>query len=986
MNNLHFSDKRYAEKLQAFNELRAGATALKASMSTSRQLQVWSPARHDGADALREKQSRLGRDIGAMAHFFDNKGSAALDIIHANTFSIHYQIYGDIEREAVFGQNTLGLTVEVEWSRLGVETQLYPAFLDKTLPREKFTAAAREGIPNRDDVAKTTGWSREAVRGLADDQISMFKNLLEQVRVGQSKLTRLVKGFLILLECMERGYFDVDLAIQNLVLYSPRDVIHSFATGGRAYVYNSTPSSRAHSAVLWRMCGEYPPPELAGSHVAVPADADHVYMVAEGQLPPNGTTVRLNPNLIYSSIMRYAMDCSCTQYIQQALIIACSLQQNRYFSKVGLPAVASTFDLMVPAFVTTSTRLDKPAITIEMAKSVGRVHQMLAFVSTRDLISAAELSTKPGRDPILDIKTYLRSQASVLQRNASFLSDINLLEAASGMRTHNLLDQEDIQDIMSVSILEGLWLCDSPKKCVKGGVIEALIRGIHDMGSPVSKLTVLERELLLANTVFNPRHLPHGNFTLGWVAVGLQAQYWVRKKLGWKRKTAELVMECEYNPRNAPAPRRKERIRATPPPTAVTTPRTVIPVTYIKERAHRRNATSTSTATFKSPPPTYRQPETEQLPSTPSIASEESELLVRTRLAREAAQATGSTEYASSSPDYGKVGDKSDQLTEAERAREAETGSPVAARRVSISAPPTKKEEFETEWRATFGPKPLSDDDAEVVTRLKDFSIKLNETERAHWTRILKETKTVVMFSFAKTLDNFFERAERQSKFVNYKGENMPGNSNLAKRINALLDVGRQDQTSGSILSEMISQGKLWSGDIATVPAAGIKHVQRSESWLSYLLAQGVDPEALVGDNSEGGATKMKYAIANKISVFPGLSVKGVKLIADWLTGVATDKMPGLITDDDLLSAGAVRHLEYRVAPTSLRPRNFQDSDSRWLVLAAAIQRPLFEPDYLKRLCAEFRVERAQRDSLRQVYGLFDQASVPKRTTGETSK
>jgi len=493
-----YSRKNYELKVQAFNELRDGATALAGARRRARKITTWDPSTRKGVGQVMEKQHHLGRDIGGLANYFANKCSSALDIISADSFTIHYQIYGDIERRAAYGENTVSVFVSVVWELCPVDVRLYADVLDPVLAREKLVGASREGIPDFDQIAKCTSWDKNAVRALPDADRNMFKVLISDVKVGQSKLTRLVKGFLMLLEAIEREHVDVTLDIQHSLLYTPVDIIRTFQAGDRAYVWNSAPTSEAHSAVLWRMCGAYPPPELAGSHVTVPADAPLTYMVSQGAIAGNGRVVRLTPGLIYASLTTYAMDVSCTQYLQQALIIACSLQENRYFSNVRLPAVSSKFDLMVPAFVVTGTKLDKPVLSREMAISVGRVHQMLLFAGVKDVLTAAELSTAAGFDPVQSMRSFLGSQTTLLRHMGGSISAINIVEASMKMRVHELLRAADFSDILNLSVLEGAWLCQEATSTVELGILNAITDGQADLSGAITPLDLLCRELDLA--------------------------------------------------------------------------------------------------------------------------------------------------------------------------------------------------------------------------------------------------------------------------------------------------------------------------------------------------------------------------------------------------------------------------------------------------------------------------------------------------------
>ncbi|AZT88572.1 capsid protein [Beauveria bassiana chrysovirus 1] len=972
MNGLEYKHALYEKKVAAFNALRAGAAALAASRDKHKKLQVWAPNTHRGAEDQLEKQHLYGRDIGGVTHYFDNKVSSALDVICEDEFAIHYQIYGDIGRQAMYGNNNVGLFVHVRWDQLPISVGLYPGPLDRLLARDKLTAAAREGIPDRDQVAKATGWSRNDVRNLGDHEMAAFKGLLEQVRVGQSKLTRLVKGFLMLLECMERGEIDVLLGIQHTIVYGPQAVIGSHLHEGRAYVYNSRPSQPVHSAVLWRMCGAYPPPELAGSHINIPADGAHVFMVTEGGLVGNMGMVRLNPNLIYASMMTYAMDTGCTGYLQQALVIACSLQQNRYFSKVKLPRVVSVYDLMVPAFSQPMTKLDKPILSLPMAKSVGRLHQMLSFTAIRDNLTAAELSTTAGFDPEVSMRAYLKSQSLVVSRMSSFISELSLMEATSSMKIHDQLDVADFRDILSISIFEGLWLCQEARKTVSNGVIEALVRGVSDMSQDTTTYDVLTRELRLANVTFNDRDLPHGEFTVGWVNVTRLQSF---KKVQKRRKVVrpiELVRECDFNPRVREVGKRRARFRRGGE-TANESP-TAIPIEAVRRRGASRHARQASSVSMSSEDRTESPlffspaPRAEPEPALPEHTHP-----VRHSGSFNLPQDMPSTPPRRRSSDlqlplYGESAQASSSVTSSDEI--------LARSRIAAEIAQTKPVGADIIKQVVRDVASQMTEDELIAAKLKEFTNgKATEKERRSFTTIVKNIGAVPQLVAARSRNTFMDTIERKQQLMNYIGEPMIGNSSLAKDINVLIEKGRHTGDEESVAGAMRTKGKLWTGDVTKAPTYGLKYIANSESWDSFLRQRGIDPGEETRLDPKTTPTTMRLALAQKLAVMPHGSVEDVVAIHSWLAGAYNDRFPSALNRDDIDSMGSPMELEYRISPSSIGPRDPDESDSRWLVLASRVDHRVFDIQYLKMLCKHFKVPADMRQSLRSTYGLFDQRS-----------
>jgi len=945
MSQVSFSREQYAKKTAAFNELRSGATALRNVKKRQAGLTTWKPATNEGTGNQREKQHLLGRDIGGVANYFDNKRSSALDVICNDVFRLHYQIYGDVAREAVFGQNTISVFHEVVWELCDVTVGLYPMRLDSTLPREKLTAAAREGIPDRDQVAKCTGWNRNDVRNLNDDDMSMFKQLIDNVKVGQSKLTRLVKGFLILLEAMERGHVDVDLDIREHMTYGPVNVIQSFGMNGRAYVYNSRPSSEAHSAVLWRMCGAYPPPELAGSHVTVPADAKEVYMVTEGTLVGNNNNsrVRLTPGMIYASLTTYAMDVSCTKDLQQALIIACSLQQTRYFSNVKLPKVASLFDLMVPAFVQSNTRLDKPILSPTMAKSIGRLQQMLLFVNVRDVLAAAEHSTKPGFDPTQSMRAYLSSQAVLINQMAGEMSAFNLIEATLKMKVHDQLRYQDFGDLSNISILEGLWLCQEASKCVDNGIVSALVQGISDLGESRGTFDMLCQELDLAGISYKKDEIPHGMFSIGWVATCKPMR--VREAVNRKRtfRAVKLVQECEFTPKTDFRSQRKKRRPVKGQAASVPTS---IPV----KRILRKPSPKKSEVVVESPP-SYR-----------------------TRSSTESSKPLSEADVQALEEAGVDIPDSKRRLSSGLR---QQSFAHIIANVLGSSE--SKKASRSEVMKVIV-------DDAGQITYEEQLELHAKEImtsnlsgkELSSLINVLMKSDNAEVFLGASTWSDFMDRIRTGQRVTNYEFDGMAGGSKFAKELNTLIDLGRPRDSMGSALLTMKTEKKRWAGDVEKAPKEGLKHICNSQAWLNYLQEAGVLPEATgiygkedrTGERSNG--LRMATVIADFISQGPEeLTVASVYTIYLWLNDSVENWLPVNVTDADLVYAGRPEFLNYRERPSSFGKRRFEEDDSKWLVLASRIPRALFKEQLMKDLCSAFDVPVNMRMNLKKTYGLF---------------
>ncbi|UOK20162.1 coat protein [Diplodia seriata chrysovirus 1] len=976
---MELNNKKYAEKTALFLSARQGAGALERVQRERLRLSNWSADTLEGADKEPEKQVHLGHDLGGVINYFEHNLIGALELIHRPTFDITYHVYGDVARQPVFGENTSSATVKVSWDRCPVDVELYPGVVDRVSLHEDLVTVRRQGLKYRDQIAKSTAWNRNELVQLTDDRVLELQKLIEAVGVGQNKLTRLVKGFLIYLECLEAGQLTVNTSMKNVVVYAVVQLLNVFRVPNRSYVFNSDPDSEVHTAVLKMMSEAYPPPMIQ-SHVTVPADGEEVFMVTQGKVPVQAIQIVLNPIQVWSSVIKYANDVGVTEYLQTALICACSLQQNRYFSRVGLPKVVAQNDLMIPAMRHINITAPRPLLSKTMYISTGRVHQMLAFMTARDIIAVGNMSTKQGFDSAASIRSYISLQEGVVEKMGSYFTDIKILDATPQFKYLSRLDEDDFDDLYQLSALEGLWLCDRTEKVVENGVIMALKGGVKDMSDETSTKDVLVRELGLMNVRAQVSKIPNGAFTVEAACLSVSQ---VRQSPRLGRRTVTMDVEyaraCEYKP-GRPERKKKQRFGPSGQVKEVPLRNASIDISAMRHRAKSRpvkevvfESPKSQRSEMSSEPPSYssdrssspiserEMPTTEGVPSTPSDENEQHQLF--TRMAYEAAGSEPSM-----SPKTVREAVRKDHVDTLLQIHGWPPSAGRALRTMVIYDDWDVSKiarEYTIQRRESITLPGVKELDDEIIRHIcRDHGMSTDDEEFV--LQVCSDTKSKQSLwahkSFGTWADSLITRGLGG---VNIQPPDRV--SPLLQPLKEALVFSARHSLSTDPLVEMKNQRKDWKGDVESAPRSGLKFVGNSVPWADFMEECGVS-----GD-MRGGGKKLKYVMSEYFARNEGLSLDHCTHLANWFRDTGINLMPLDLNDNDIPSMGSADQelLPYLERDTSMKARRYAQEDSRWLILGAALPRSVMDQNGLKKLTYEFRVPAYMRNQLRTKYPLL---------------
>jgi len=501
--------------------VRARGDAFARAKQTRTAHKVWSPS--DATLTIRDTAKISLHEMGGVVEYFNNVLPGGLECLDNDNFKINYNIYGDVDRHSMLGKNTRGLEIDVEWDYTPVEVSTYAGIGASVTVDPKLTEMTKHGVKDRRNLAAVTGLNRRRVEDASPDEMAKLMDVFKLSVGAQNKLTRLVKGCLMYIDLLSMGETELNVTMHvDSVQYGVEGLIGEFDKSQRAYVYSHWPDNQAYTGFIYLMSGAYPNQHMdCQDHVRIPSDGNKVYLVSHSA-QTEALIFTLTASTAWASLMSYCEQFGIGHQLESAMVMACSLSENRYYSRIELPKVVSYPDLVAPALLNLALGFEsKPLANRVVIKGIGRVHQMMSFVVGKDAIYAAINTTQPGHDYLSTIKSYLSSQEQRFLRAGYSSMSLTLLSHTASMKWLSVMTKEDMEEIIDYSILEGLWLVDQCDVTLRNGILQNMKHGIKDMMKGffdvlvhVDDETVLEREIELAGIDYEDIDVPTGSYTM----------------------------------------------------------------------------------------------------------------------------------------------------------------------------------------------------------------------------------------------------------------------------------------------------------------------------------------------------------------------------------------------------------------------------------------------------------------------------------------
>jgi len=928
-----------------FQETRAGGPAYQRAKREHGKLEGWSLSESGDLATVKDKSTSL-KSLENMLGYFSRQNIGALSHVTKPSFEIGYHLYGDVSRQPMIGENTNSVRVRVDWEHLDVEVQLYAGIGSKMTQHEAAFAATKNGLRYRQDVSKFTAWNPQTVQTLNDTLMAELEQLIKVSAANQNKFTRLVKGLLVYLYLVDIGSQEVSEHIVDVVVYSPGGVLAEFKKPDQAYIHNSNPLDDQYTVAL-KLMGEAFPPSFINSHVSVPSDGGRVVQVAVGGSPKTQIRVNLSAEMMLGSVLKYAADVGVTSDLQAALVCACSLKQNRYFSVVALPKVVSHSDLLIKQFVIHDVGASAKAfVTKDMATAIGRVHQMLAFATAKDVITAAECTTKAGFPWEESVRLYLSQQETRIERKGSYFTDLEVLDLAPQMKWLSRMSEDDIADIASISILEALWLCDRTNKVVNDGAIMHMKMGYVSAGGGSDSLQVLKREIVAAQVTLEESKLPTGEFTCEASSIRSGVP---RKPRNRSRITAGVttVFKCDHKPLIGRAVRKSRRRVST--------------ACYLSDSMSDdlpSYSDEMSLGWKESPPEKPDAPTTSDSHSTQVSPIRNLSVSSSPERKKKVGHVQAKLAFEASGFEYEGQGERAAAMANVDTLRRVgdkfQLKEPNAVlEQFSIDEGMSKDEVAVKIYEALKQPgaiAPLGASTYAAGARGLVLSIpQLADEERAFVLDVIlkgKVARKMVTVDSSEALEVLTNMKLGQLNVDVIKG-NGP---QMQRLIDKVQDSRVKSVSSEVTLQAMREHGRNWVGDIATAPREGLPFISNSQSWNDTLTSYGIPLAGKVI------GTNVKSGLAQLMSRMEHVNLDDLPHLYKWVENTSVSFMPKDITGAELRKLEPDDVRAFRDKSTSMSKRDYLPGDSKWLSLAIAVDRKTFNYDGLKKLQGQFEM------------------------------
>lgn len=543
-----FNPEKYKLAEAAAQRLRKRSRHWAAVAQQDEEARQWKPSAFDS-----ERDYGSGRHSGVKAvskfsEYMKSHVVGGMDVLRKPQIGIWYMLMGDVNRDATLGENTTGLRGEFDWEGLNCEVTSHAG-----VHREMGLSVASnkmigDNYNDRKAIQRATGWNTQDVERLQVRNIGTLQALVSAASAGHNKFTRLVKAFLLFLDLEIRGSQEFAGQINNIRAYEVNEVLNAFRVSDVSYAFADRGTSDQYVVFLY-LIGLATPINFGGvrtgGNAQIPADASNHWVIVRGDARPGMYNCTLTPRLIWTCILFYARSMDVTDQLEDALVTACSLYENRYLREVSLPKVESTLDLIRPVFSDNpADDSERPIIDKDMARAIGRTHQMACLVMAKDIIIGAKNSTSMGLSFETVLMQYLKSQETVMSRMMEWISPLSIISCSREMKWLSCLNMEDISDLDSISIFEGLWLCDSATRSVAAGGIACLSRGMNDMRNRNEYVALLTEELAKFGIGLDRQRMPTGRFSVRFRCL-VHQEIWVPKTCDWYVKDVPLVQPCK---------------------------------------------------------------------------------------------------------------------------------------------------------------------------------------------------------------------------------------------------------------------------------------------------------------------------------------------------------------------------------------------------------------------------------------------------------